>query len=293
MIPTGGLEASKVRETEGWISLRKKSGAYDDPDLVTSLSLPYVDGGVWPHIARMFDFALQEMDLRGDEIILDIGAGQGWACRYFAAKDCRAIAIDIDADELYGLGKAWAIMEHAGVYFEPVLADGENLPFFSNKFDVVFFSAALHHFEEFGKVLRQAYKVLKPGGLIIGAGEPSVSVFTPEQEVQASLPEAQEGITERRPKAFEYWWCLRRVGFKATRIDTFETYNASPVEIYRWIAAVRRNLPPAVRLRYRPLIWLVLSFLLVFRVFPCEWAGLLTLHINGGNLFMRAVKPTK
>ena len=64
--------------------------------------------------------------------------GQGWASRYFAAKGCHVFTSDIVDDEFYGLGRAWAIMDHANVYFEPMLADGERLPFPDNQFDVVF-----------------------------------------------------------------------------------------------------------------------------------------------------------
>jgi len=112
--------------------LRERRGMYNSPTLEDSLELPYL-GGVWADIAPMFDLALQEMDLQGNEAVLDLGAGQGWAARHFAERGCEVFAVDVVADEWYGLGRSWAIMQHADVYYEPVLADGEALPFFLGK----------------------------------------------------------------------------------------------------------------------------------------------------------------
>ncbi|MBM3128959.1 MAG: methyltransferase domain-containing protein [Chloroflexi bacterium] len=219
------------QEINGWVSLWEKQGMYSHPTLEDSFKLPCLSAGVWPEVARIFELALKEMSLKGDEVILEVGAGQGWASRIFAEKGCRVIAIDIVDDEWYGLGRTWAIMEHAGVYFEPVLADGENLPFLDQRFDFVFFAGALHHFGKFNRVLKQAYRVLKRGGFLIASGEPSISVFVREREAQAQLEEVHTGITERRPTVLEYHEALARAGFRDICIDTFETYNAVPLQI--------------------------------------------------------------
>ncbi len=281
------LWSEKAQEARGWVSLWNKKGMYDRPTLEDSFRLPYM-GGIWTDVARMFDLARQEMTLTGQETILDLGAGQGWAARYFAAQGCRVVAADIVADEWYGLGRSWAIMEHAGVYFEPILADGENLPVLPGTFDIVFLCGTLHHFKRFDRVLSQIHKALKPGGRVIAAGEPSISMATRERDVQAMLEETQEGIIERRPKVWHYWLALRRAGFQKICIDTFETHHASPLQVYNWIVAVRHNLGQVVRRRYKPLVWLAFSAALAL---PPRLAGQITLYLNGGNLLLRATKP--
>lgn len=273
-----------VKEAQGWVSLWRKKGMYDNPTLEDSFRLPYV-GGIWTDVARMFDLALQEMDLKGGECILDLGAGQGWASRYFAEKGCTVMAVDIVDCEWYGLGRSWAIMDYAGVYFEPIIADGEKLPFPPETFDFVFLCGTLHHFRKFEKVLKEIKKVLKPGGRIIAAGEPSISIFSKEKDIQAMLEETKEGITERRPKVFQYWWAFKKAGFKDIQIDTFETYKASPEQIYTWIIAVRQNFFRLVRPWYKPMVWVFLSSVLFL---PPRLAAMLILWINGGNLFIRA-----
>jgi SAM-dependent methyltransferase len=281
------LEDYKQNEMQGWVNLWNKKGMYERPTPEDSFQLPYL-GGIWIEVTRMYEMAMVDMNLQGNEVILDIGAGQGWASRYFAAKGCRVIAIDIVDDELYGLGRAWAIMERAGVYFEPLLADGEHLPFRPNTFDFVFFCGALHHFRDFRKVLRQVNAVLKPGARFIATGEPSLSLIAAERLVQDSLEETHEGIVERRPKTFEYWRSIRQSGFRAVQIDVYDTYRDNAIQVYTWIVAVRQQAVDSVRPLFRPIVWLTLSAILLL---PHRWAARLTVHINGGNIFIRGTKP--
>lgn len=284
------LEEYKKQEMQGWVSLWNKKGMYERPTLEHSFQLPYLGDGPWIEVARMFDLARRDMDLKGNEIILDMGAGQGWASRYFAAKGCRVVAVDIVDDEWYGLGRARAIMDKAGVYFEPLLADGEKLPFFPETFDIVFFCGALHHFRDFSKVLGQAHRVLKPWGRLIATGEPAISILTRERAVQDQLEETHEGIVERRAKVWEYWWRFRQAGFRRIQMNTFETYGGSSLQIRSRIVTTRHNLFQSVRRPYRWLAWLVLSSVLIF---PSRRAQRLALLANGGNLFIKAVKPSR
>lgn len=277
------VEDHKRREMEGWVNLWENKGMYERPSLEDSFKLPYVNAGVWPDVARMFDLAFKEMNLTGRETILDVGAGQGWASRYFAAKGCKVVAMDIVADEYYGLGRAWAIMEHAGVRFEPILGDGERLPFPDGKFDIVFFCGALHHFKNFDRLLKETYRVLKPGGRIIASGEPSISILLKEETAQASLEETHFGIVERRPRSFEYEIHLRRAGFKCVQVYTYETYNAPPRQIYDWINLVRVNLSKVAKPPMNSIVWWTLSLI---RLLPPRLAARLALYINGGNLLI-------
>jgi hypothetical protein len=129
--------------------------------------------------------------------------------------------------------------------------------------------------------------VLKPGALFVATGEPSLSLIEAEKGVQDSLEETHEGIVERRPKPFEYWRMARQGGFRNIQIDVFETYRTDAVQVYGWIVAVRQKMVDGVRLRFRPIVWLVLSAILVL---PHRWAARLAVFVNGGNLFIRGTK---
>ena len=286
LISDTNLEQFKATEREGWVKIWEKKGMYEKADLELSHQLPYV-GGMWTDVARVFDMALQEMNLTGKETILDIGAGQGWASRYFAEKGCTAIALDIVADEKFGLGRSWAIMERANTYFEPLLGDGERLPFPENTFDYVFFCGALHHFVHFERVLAQVYRVLKPGGRIIAAGEPAISLFKTEAEIQALLDEPEEGIVERRPKAYQYKKALVQAGFQKVEVDILETYKATPGAVRNWVWRAAQVLPNTIRTRYKPL---ALGGMLFALILPQKQCGWLAMNLNGGNTFLRGKK---
>jgi SAM-dependent methyltransferase len=287
MLPGGRGDAGTARESEAWVALWQEKGFYEQPDLESSLKLPYL-GGAFEPTRIAFEAALQEMDLRGGESILDLGAGQGWASRYFAERGCEAVAMDIIADEIYGLGRAWAIMEHAGVYFEPVLGDGKQLPFKAGSFDFVFFCGALHHFERFEIVLREVRRVLKPGGRLIAANEPAIPLAAREQSVQAGIEEVQKGIVERRPKVIGYWLPLVRAGFRDVRIGAVGLHRAAPEQTVAWLdgheahafAAVRRPLRPVVRVGFA-----------LLRRLPHRLSRPLLLFLVGGLVQIQATAP--
>jgi SAM-dependent methyltransferase len=287
LLPGGSLHGADAREAEGWTAIWQEKGMYERPTLEDAFRLPYV-GGTWTDVARMFDLAMDELHLTGSETILDLGAGQGWASRYFAARGCTVIASDIVADEWYGLGRSWAIMEHAGVRFDPVIASGEVLPFAPETFDVVFMCGALHHFEQMDRVLAQVARVLKPGGRFVAAGEPSIAISVRERDVQATLDETRLGIMERRPNVRHYSRALRRAGLGNVRADTFETIAATPVDSRRWALAVRHHMVSTLRTRYRPMAWAAMT---VIAALPHRLRRDLTLEVNGGNLLLRGTKP--
>jgi ubiquinone/menaquinone biosynthesis C-methylase UbiE/uncharacterized protein YbaR (Trm112 family) len=286
LISDTNLEEFKAMEREGWVNIWQKKGMYETADLDLSFQLPYLDG-VWKDVGIAFDITLADINLTGKETILDIGAGQGWAGRYFAAKGCTAVSMDIVADEFFGLGRAWAIMEQANVYYEPILADGDRLPFPEATFDIVFFSTALHHFVDFSRILSQVYRVLKPGGRIIGSIEPAISVFWSEKESQAQFEEIEEGIVERRPYPYQYRHFLKQAGFQAVRVDWYEVYQKPDRELRTWLKSLRRSLLGRVRTRYIPVVWL--GFTLACWL-PRRQAIQLGLNLAGGSVMLRGIK---
>jgi SAM-dependent methyltransferase len=52
-------------------------------------------------------------------------------------------------------------------------ADAESLPFTGESFDLVLGHAVLHHLPDLGRVFAEMHRVLRPGGRIAFAGEPS------------------------------------------------------------------------------------------------------------------------
>ena len=140
------------------------------------------------------------------ETVLDLGAGRGWAAKYFAQLGCRVIALDIVPDERIGLGRSTALMERVGTYFDRVIGDGENLPFIDSCFDLVFCSAALHHSSELNSLCANIGRVLRPGGRLCAINEPAIGLLEDEQAIldRDAEAEAKFGINETRPSLLGY-----------------------------------------------------------------------------------------
>jgi 2-polyprenyl-3-methyl-5-hydroxy-6-metoxy-1,4-benzoquinol methylase len=197
---------SKKIEAQGWVDLHKQQGIYEPDEDAVDLSVPYVDEGPWPPIAKAFDLALELLDISGGEQVLDLGAGRGWAAKHFALRGCRAVAMDIVPDENIGLGRSYALMKQAQVEFDPLIGDGEKLPFFPHTFDIVFCCAVLHHATDLSLLLKNVNHVLKPGGLLCAISEPCLSIWQNEERVLQNVAgdELSLGINESLPTFGRY-----------------------------------------------------------------------------------------
>ena len=239
----------KAREAEGWVTFHKNLGIYDVVEDAVDLHIPYCPEEPWISVARSFDVAMRMVELTGKETILDLGAGRGWAAKYFARLGCRVVALDVVADDNVGLGRARALMDHAGVYFDRIIADGENLPLAPDSFDLVFCAAALHHSSHLPELLQQVARVMKPGGRLLAVREPCISIADDEAATLADVAadEMAVGINETRPDLIDYVVALNGAGLTVVRGVTPDTYGMTDSDL----AAHSRHwgaLPPPLTL---------------------------------------------
>ena len=103
---------------------------------------------------------------------LEIGSGTGYfTLNLLQAGVVReAVATDISPGMLDALQ---ASADRIGVRVETVVADAERLPFEDGSFDLVLGHAVLHHIPDLDQAFREFARVLKPGGTLFFAGEPS------------------------------------------------------------------------------------------------------------------------
>ncbi len=243
---------TKEIEAEGWVAYHKNLGIYDVAENPVDLQIPYYPQPPWINVARSFDIALQTLQLTGNEVILDLGAGRGWAAKQFALRGCRVVALDVVPDENVGLGRAHALMRHAGVYFDRIIGDGENLPFFPAQFDVVFCAAALHHSSHLGLMMQQIGRVLRPGGRLCAINEPCRSVLDDEQAIltRDATAELEVGINETRPTLREYEAALNQAGLVLRAAFPPVTQTMDLPTLRNWAASTGAVRPS---LRQRPL----------------------------------------
>jgi SAM-dependent methyltransferase len=108
----------------------------------------------------------------GYERSLEIGAGTG----YFSLNLLQAGVVeeatctDISPGMVATLGRN---AERLGLDVKAARADAESLPFADSSFDLVLGHAVLHHLPNLRRAFAEFYRVLRPGGRIVFAGEPS------------------------------------------------------------------------------------------------------------------------
>ncbi len=147
------LEEKTIESHRGIDQERLKSEieAFDDIDA-------YVELMARPYTRRLkaeVDGYLSSVKLKG-ATILELGCGISEHAHYFN-KDNTMILTDIN----------WALLEKNNPPSKLMLCDAQDLrPFDDNSIDFIMYIGILHHLQDQSKALREARRVLKPGGRI-------------------------------------------------------------------------------------------------------------------------------
>jgi ubiquinone/menaquinone biosynthesis C-methylase UbiE len=109
-----------------------------------------------PYIA---DFA--QFTKSSGQKVLEIGVGMGADYLEWLKAGAHATGIDMSA---VSIERARRRCEAAGFIPDLRVADAEHLPFVDESFDVVYSYGVMHHSPDTEQCLREAWRVLKPGG---------------------------------------------------------------------------------------------------------------------------------
>lgn len=102
---------------------------------------------------------IEELNLRGDERILDVGCGDGALTAKMAEAVTDGTVIGIDASK----GMIEAAKRHTGKNLSFQQLDVINLKF-NEEFDIVFSNAVLHWVKDHRTLLELLYRALRPSG---------------------------------------------------------------------------------------------------------------------------------
>jgi SAM-dependent methyltransferase len=137
------VSESTAREREFFDRLVRDRGEFN----------PFADRG-WRTLARRFE----RWVVRGKPLdLLDVGCGTGMSRQLYAAHTKRYVGVDLSAEAI-------AVATARFPADEWLVADACALPFPDASFDAVAFSSVLHHIPDFTAALREARRVLRPGG---------------------------------------------------------------------------------------------------------------------------------
>ncbi|MEA2559250.1 MAG: hypothetical protein QOH06_754 [Acidobacteriota bacterium] len=95
--------------------------------------------------------------------ILDLGAGVGWLSHRLAGLGYQPCAVDVSVDDRDGLAAA----RHYTPSWPRLQAELDHLPLADGQADAAIFNASLHYSSDYAATLREAQRVLRPGGSLV------------------------------------------------------------------------------------------------------------------------------
>jgi SAM-dependent methyltransferase len=117
----------------------------------------------------MLTVDFDRLGLQAGERVLDMGCGAGRHAFEMYRRGADVIALDMDADELAGVGEIFAAMREqgevpAGADADTKQGDALDLPFPDGEFDRIVAAEVLEHIPEDVRAIRELVRVLRPGG---------------------------------------------------------------------------------------------------------------------------------
>ncbi|MDB5850655.1 MAG: SAM-dependent methyltransferase protein [Rhodoferax sp.] len=160
-------------------------------------------------------------------VVVDVGCGSGRSLAKLQArfKPQRLVGVDID-DEMIGLSAAR--LAHDGLQAELKQGSSARLPLDDASVDMVFCHQTFHHLVEQEEALRDFFRVLKPGGVLLFAESTRryieswiiLLLFRHPMQVQRTAPEYLRMVRDAgfdvRPEAVSHpylWWSRPDLGF--------------------------------------------------------------------------------
>lgn len=155
-----------------------------------------------------FKQAIEKIKIQGNEKVLEVGSELNHPfLNYFSELGCECFATNI----YFSIDSK----EQTKKLPIRVLGDMNNLPYSNERFDIIIFSATLHHSNDLDKVTSEASRVLKPGGKVIAVNEPVAGLLKNfSKREDGSKENRNSDINENEYSAFKYKSAFKKHGLK-------------------------------------------------------------------------------
>jgi SAM-dependent methyltransferase len=130
-----------------------------DPDTIEYMTRNEADTAFKRRVKTIFDFVQPEDDMR----ILDLPCGRGFYLNMIRhVSNCQLVGADIDWRVIRTANQALSQLANIHVHHASIYA----MPYPRDSFDAVILSEVLEHIEDDVRGLAEAFRVLKPGGIL-------------------------------------------------------------------------------------------------------------------------------
>lgn len=205
------------------------------------LAMPYLASRHWAVRARTFDAFARLVALDKASRVLDLGAGNGWLSYRLMLSGVDCVAVDVRDDDVDGLGASFC---YRG--FERVVASFDSLPLSDHGFDIAVFNAALHYALDLVTVLREAQRVVRPGGRIVILDSPFYeSAADGEQMVAEKRTSGVYGDELLAPAFVEYLTADRLRAASPVEWRRHRVWYPIWYEMRPFVARIRRRRRPS------------------------------------------------
>ena len=151
-------------------SIRKKADykdlvrdAYFDSDLVANVER-FANGPEWKETLLLIRKYAQP-----GARIADIGSGNGISTIAFGLENYNVISIEPDPSDTIGAGAIQKLIEHYYLSERVSVRQryGEDTGIHDQSLDVVYIRQAMHHAHNLGSMIKECYRILRPGGILL------------------------------------------------------------------------------------------------------------------------------
>jgi tocopherol O-methyltransferase len=188
-------------------------------------------------VRQLVDVVAAEAEIDAGDDVLDVGSGYGAAARQIALDyDAHVTAITISPAQ-HGYALARVLPAHNPSY---LLGDWMQNDLPAERFDAVYAIECASHLHDVGHFMREAVRVLRPGGRVVVCAWTASEQVSPRNVRYLLEPICREGRLAHLSTATEYVDAMEKAGALLTEFRdlTSRVYRTWPVAIRRTARAL-------------------------------------------------------